>query len=445
MVNYYDALLARNLAGGSATLQDKSVSITANGDSTILPDSGYDGLSKVDVSVNVAPPTPIASNDVDFIDYDGTIVAAYSAADFANLTEMPTNPTHDGVVSQGWNWSLSDAKAHVAKYGKLTIGQMYATTSGSTRLYIDIPEGVPASMRRPTLSVFIFSGGGGYSVDFNDGNTPQHFTSSNSNIRPVAALDTGEHIIDITPDEGATIYLGHNNNPNSESDGSALIGLYSYTDKINATNFDNFMLKRIAYAGQGTQLSNCALGWNTKLVAAFLPRGLFDKTTYKAFYNCNALKCVIFPSGSYNTVLGFICLGCGALERVSIPYGITKLGKTNSSSLFAACYSLKRVELPDTLVTINSTTFSSCVGLTEITIPENVTQIGSTAFAYCTGLSKVVFAPTTPPTLDGSNAFNYLPTDCKIYVPYSEDHSVLNAYKTATNYPNPSTYTYVEY
>ena len=36
-----------------ASLQEKSVSITANGDSTILPDSGYDGMSKVDVSVNV--------------------------------------------------------------------------------------------------------------------------------------------------------------------------------------------------------------------------------------------------------------------------------------------------------------------------------------------------------------------------------------------------------
>lgn len=38
MVNYYDALLASKLGGGSASLQEKSVSITQNGDSTILPD-----------------------------------------------------------------------------------------------------------------------------------------------------------------------------------------------------------------------------------------------------------------------------------------------------------------------------------------------------------------------------------------------------------------------
>ena len=41
-------------AGSAPSLQSKSVTYTANGTNTITHDEGYDGLSRVDVTVNVA-------------------------------------------------------------------------------------------------------------------------------------------------------------------------------------------------------------------------------------------------------------------------------------------------------------------------------------------------------------------------------------------------------
>lgn len=102
------------------------------------------------------------TDDVIFRDYDGSVVQTYSAADFANLSSLPANPSHTGLTAQGWNWSLSDAKAYVAKYGKLEIGQMYITDDGKTRVYIHLEQG----RTNPMLGV---CPNGTVDVDWGDG------------------------------------------------------------------------------------------------------------------------------------------------------------------------------------------------------------------------------------------------------------------------------------
>ena len=49
--------------GGAPSLQSKSVTYTSNGTNTITPDAGYDGLSSVDVTVNVSGLGEISGNN----------------------------------------------------------------------------------------------------------------------------------------------------------------------------------------------------------------------------------------------------------------------------------------------------------------------------------------------------------------------------------------------
>ena len=52
-IDEYPALV-QAITQGTPSLQSKSVTYTANGTATITPDDGYDGLSSVDVTVNVS-------------------------------------------------------------------------------------------------------------------------------------------------------------------------------------------------------------------------------------------------------------------------------------------------------------------------------------------------------------------------------------------------------
>lgn len=102
---------------------------------------------------------------------------------------------------------------------------------------------------------------------------------------------------------------------------------------------------------------------------------------------------------------------------------------------------LKHCILPEGPSTLESGAFRDCSNLVEITIPNTITSIGSSVFMNTTSLNKIVFKSTTPPEVPYANAFSNLPTTCIIEVPRES----LSAYKSASNYPDPNTYTYVGY
>ncbi len=126
-----------------------------------------------------------------------------------------------------------------------------------------------------------------------------------------------------------------------------------------------------------------------------------------------------------------------SLHKLVIGSGVN----LNISSSIRNSYSLVHVELSDDIDNISDATFFGCMSLVSIVIPESVSTIGGSALANLHGLTFVKFVSEEPPTLSASNAFEALPRDCVIYVP----EGTLEDYTSATNYPDDSVYTYVEY
>ena len=191
--------IAENLARLTAARTAIGNAITAKGGTVITGD----GFEEFPADIATIPSGGGGADAVRFIDYDGSVVDSYTAAEFANLSSMPANPTHEGLTAQGWNWTLADAKAYVAKYGRLDIGQMYITDDSKTRIKIKLEDG----RLSPVLGLGI---NGSVDVDWGDGT--DHGTMTGSNVSTLVQLQhvyaaAGEYTIALTV-TGSVGFLG---------------------------------------------------------------------------------------------------------------------------------------------------------------------------------------------------------------------------------------------
>ena len=78
--------------------------------------------------------------------------------------------------------------------------------------------------------------------------------------------------------------------------------------------------------------------------------------------------------------------------------------------------------------------FNGCSSITSITIPNNVVTISDYAFLDCESLESIYCMSNTPPSppYDGTwEIFGSKTSGYTIYVPASDDDSVITAYKEA--------------
>ena len=354
-----------------------------------------------------------AEKDVVYIDYDGKILYSYTAAEFANLSAHPAHPQtpYSFLTANDWNWTLAGAKTYVAKYKQLVIGQTYTPADNAIFCVIKIPFG-----REVQIDIKSTANGNNITVDWGDSTTPDSQTNvaNNTSISFTHTYTSGgEYYIKLT-------HTGTVNLINRLFRAGSDVGAGSSYVK------DIFIGTGVSFNGNTFRYFNANVGLSNSSGAT--NGSMFEEQYFKGF---------VFPAGMTGGNANSNWFSkCYCVEYISYPEGFEYSGGNYN---YSNCKNLRKI-CTDDVRTWNSNVFNECNSLQRINVPACVTLIKASTFSNCYALLELHFYGTTPPTIDNSNAFNNLPTTCTIYVPTG----YLSDYTSATSYPDPNTYTYVE-
>ena len=428
-----------------------------------------------------SPSVSATSKDVNFIDYDGTLLYSYTAAEAQALTELPPLPSHDGLICQGWNYDLETIKDYNRD---VTVGAMYITDDGKTRIYIHLEDARTAPMLGCCPK-------GTVTVDWGDGSTPETLTGTSvstavwTNNHQYASA--GDYVITLTVDGTMGFY--------GESSSNTYSGILRFSSSKDARNivyqssiakveigngitsignyafYNCHSLTSISIPDGVTSIGQYAFHSCHNLASVSIPDGVISlgsnafQTCYSlasvsipdgvenigmyAFHNCYSLASISIPGG-VDGIAPYVFQNCYSLTRVSISDGTKTIGNyafQNCNSLtsilipdsvtsfggymFQYCRSLKSISIPDGEKTLGANLFQNCYSLTRFSIPDSVTSIKTYTFQNCYGVVYYDFTRhTTVPSLAHTNAFNGIPADCEIRVPAA----LVDEWKAATNW-----------
>ena len=385
--------------------------------------------------------------DINFYDYDGVLLESWTLAELQTKTALPDYPTHAGLTSQGWNWTLEALKA---TNRKMNVGATYVTDDGSTRLYITIDV-----LGRTTIPLYFSQTvANDVVIDWGDGSATETVEGTGAVNTSHTYTSVGDFVIKLKSTTG-TMTLGDTANKRN---------IFGFSPTSSDTS-KNYILNRLKKVELDSNVElNRSFNDCYCLSCLLISKGfsMYSFTSYS--FNKTAIKFIVFPDPIYfinNSIQG------SNLVSVSVPYTLTNLYdyafantklkditlptevgsmgsfaflNTNletifiyatyiSNRAFGQNYYLQNVVLSEGLGAIKSTTFEQDYCLTNVTIPSTVTSIEYNAFHYCTAMKEYHFKSTTPPNLSGTTNLT-VPEDCIIYVP----QGCAEAYKAATNW-----------
>lgn len=352
-----------------------------------------------------------------FVDFDGSLIKSYDNSEIQGLTALPPLPEHSGdripLTSQGWNWTLAEIKSYNLLYPNtpITVGPLYCPTDNKT--YITTPAG--------EVTLYII---GEAEIDWGDGtidtlsgtgsHTITHTCRNYCDIGVKAIRwDSSRNGLFIEPQFPITeIRCGKD----LDSLFVGLSGYYAYNLRTVSTSRDlnNISLQAVSLL-------------NTDLKVIILPKHSSLLDTIVSIYNFRNLICVASSYAKTTPISSNLgshscsITGCSKLCRFTTPDNIGML-EIRAGSGAPANNSLV---ISGGVTVLDDMAAMYVSAGHNIILESNVTSITATINTYG---STLIFKETTPPTYTGPGGA--ITGDPVIYVPYSSDHSVLNAYKT---------------
>lgn len=351
------------------------------------------------------PAVEVQPSDVNFFDYDGTLIASYTEEQARALTELPTPPEHAGLVFQGWNYTLEEV---IANADAADVGALYTTNDGATRMTIEVIE------RGAIILSFTQTVASGVQIDWGDGETQLSDNYTDQQHINHTYTAAGVYTITLKPVDDCEIGMGYTS-PYQVIRGQDTVSKEPpvVVKKINIGNgvtriesgaFTGYyeletvsMTKNIKYIGRP------ALQYCRELKFLTIPRGVTTifadtfnycynlhhislapviKTINTAWqYNCSLERIVLIGGFNLNDTNGTgIFSGCTMLRQAVFKSSAWSSLKGFSGNMFYGCSNLKKVDFAG-VSTIGRMAFEES-GVEELEIPETVTNIDDTNGGY---------------------------------------------------------------
>lgn len=309
---------------------------------------------------------PVVERDINFYDYEGTLLYSYDVSEIKNLKELPPLPYHEGLICQGWNWDYEDV---IALDYPMNIGAMYITDDGKTRIHICIE-----TMEYSTIPIHLYqSVSNGISIDWGDGSPIETLEGINGVSGSHKYSQVGEYVVTLEPLEECDMGLGRNGSE----------GVFGNQSTSSTSTVWKNCIARKAFIGKNYTYYNVyGFGYSAMLEEITCPSYW---TKMPCTFSTSQLKFLTIPKyvkefSNYSFYAMYYSKG-----TISIPNGVL----TIPGNCFAGGYELKSLTLPDSVTSIQGLNDLRC--LTKFRIPKNTIIIGQNCFNGCSQIKEINF------------------------------------------------------